>query len=129
MTGGASVPFLDLPGVNNGLREELDLAWKTVLNHGGYIGGPEVERFEREFATYCGTQACVGVANGTDALELILGGLGIGRGDEVIVPANTFIATAVAVVDRQPGSAASARAMAARVLAGRPERARALAGR
>jgi dTDP-4-amino-4,6-dideoxygalactose transaminase len=97
MTGGASVPFLDLQGVNNGLREEFDLAWKTVLDHSGYIGGPEVERFEREFATYCGTQACVGVANGTDALELILGGLGIGRGDEVIVPANTFIATVEAV--------------------------------
>ncbi len=105
MTGGgsvassipSSVPFLDLVGVNNGLREDFDLAWKTVLDHGGYIGGPEVERFEREFATYCGTQACVGVANGTDALELILAGLGIGRGDEVIVPANTFIATAEAV--------------------------------
>jgi dTDP-4-amino-4,6-dideoxygalactose transaminase len=92
-----SVPFLDLPGVNNGLREEFDLAWKTVLNHSGYIGGPEVERFEREFASYCGTRACIGVANGTDALELILVGLGIGRGDEVILPANTFIATAEAV--------------------------------
>ncbi|MGH3935801.1 MAG: DegT/DnrJ/EryC1/StrS family aminotransferase [Pseudonocardiaceae bacterium] len=96
MTGGG-VPFLDLPGVNNEVREEFDLAWKTVLDHSGYIGGPEVERFEREFASYCGTRACVGVANGTDALELILAGLGIGRGDEVIVPANTFIATAEAV--------------------------------
>ena len=91
------IPFLDLGGVNLGLREEFDLAWKTVLGHGGFIGGPEVERFEREFAAYCGTQACVGVANGTDALELILTGLGIGRGDEVILPANTFIATAEAV--------------------------------
>ncbi|HEY6422106.1 MAG TPA: DegT/DnrJ/EryC1/StrS family aminotransferase [Pseudonocardiaceae bacterium] len=92
-----SVPFLDLAGINNGLHEEFDLAWKTVLDHGGYIGGPEVERFEQEFATYSGVQACVGVANGTDALELILIGLGIGPGDEVIVPANTFIATAEAV--------------------------------
>lgn len=101
MTGrgsvAASIPFLDLQSVNNSFREDFDLAWKTVLDHGGYIGGPEVERFEREFATYCGTRACVGVANGTDALELILAGLGIGRGDEVIVPANTFIATAEAV--------------------------------
>ena len=101
MTRGASipsdVPFLDLGSVNNGLREEFDLAWKTVLNHGHFVGGPEVERFEREFATYCGTKACIGVANGTDALELILRGLGIGRGDEVIVPTNTFIATAEAV--------------------------------
>jgi dTDP-4-amino-4,6-dideoxygalactose transaminase len=101
MTGGGSiltsVPFLDLQGVNNGLREDFDLAWKTVLGHGRFIGGPEVELFEREFATYCGAKACIGVANGTDALELILCGLGIGRGDEVIVPANTFIATAEAV--------------------------------
>lgn len=91
------VPFLDLAGVNSALLEEFDLGWKSVLDHGGYIGGPEVERFEREFAAYCGTQACIGVANGTDALELVLAGLGIGPGDEVIVPANTFIATAEAV--------------------------------
>jgi dTDP-4-amino-4,6-dideoxygalactose transaminase len=93
----SGIPFLDLQGVTNGLREEFDLAWKTVLDHGRFIGGPEVELFERDFATYCGTTACIGVANGTDALELILSGLGIGRGDEVIVPANTFIATAEAV--------------------------------
>jgi dTDP-4-amino-4,6-dideoxygalactose transaminase len=91
------VPFLDLQGVNNWLRQEFDLAWKAVLDHGHFIGGPEVERFEREFATYCGAQACIGVANGTDALDLILSGLGIGPGDEVIVPTNTFIATAEAV--------------------------------
>ncbi|MGB6164092.1 MAG: DegT/DnrJ/EryC1/StrS family aminotransferase [Pseudonocardiaceae bacterium] len=105
MTSGGSVssgaplrvPFLDLHGVNNELREGFDLAWKTVLNHGHFVGGPEVECFEREFATYCGTKACIGVANGTDALELILSGLGIGRGDEVIIPTNTFIATAEAV--------------------------------
>jgi dTDP-4-amino-4,6-dideoxygalactose transaminase len=93
----SGIPFLDLQGVTNGLREEFDLAWKTVLDHGRFIGGPEVELFERDFATYCGTTACIGVANGTDALELILSGLRIGRGDEVIVPANTFIATAEAV--------------------------------
>lgn len=91
------VPFLDLQGAHNGLREEFDLAWKTVLDHGHFVGGPEVERFEGELATYCGTKACIGVANGTDALELILRGLGIGAGDEVIVPTNTFIATAEAV--------------------------------
>ncbi|HEX4102589.1 MAG: DegT/DnrJ/EryC1/StrS family aminotransferase [Pseudonocardiaceae bacterium] len=94
MTG---IPFLDLHGVNNGLRDEFDLAWKSVLDHGHFVGGPEVDRFEREFATYCEAKACIGVANGTDALELILSGLGIGRGDEVIVPTNTFIATAEAV--------------------------------
>jgi dTDP-4-amino-4,6-dideoxygalactose transaminase len=94
---GAGIPFLDLGGVNNGLRDDFDVAWKTVLDHGRFIGGPEVELFESEFAAYCGTAACVGVANGTDALELILSGLGIGRGDEVIIPTNTFIATAEAV--------------------------------
>ncbi|MGB6226561.1 MAG: DegT/DnrJ/EryC1/StrS family aminotransferase [Pseudonocardiaceae bacterium] len=88
---------MDLHGVNNGLRDEFDLAWKSVLDHGHFVGGPEVDRFEREFATYCEAKACIGVANGTDALELILSGLGIGRGDEVIVPTNTFIATAEAV--------------------------------
>ncbi|MGH3929652.1 MAG: DegT/DnrJ/EryC1/StrS family aminotransferase [Pseudonocardiaceae bacterium] len=91
------IPFLDLEGLNSGFRAEFDLAWKSVLDHGRYIGGPDVERFEHEFAAYCQTDACVGVANGTDALELILTGLGIGRGDEVIVPTNTFVATAEAV--------------------------------
>jgi dTDP-4-amino-4,6-dideoxygalactose transaminase len=91
------VPFLDLATVNGALRDEYDLAWKSVAAHGRFIGGPEVERFEAEFAAFCEAQACVGVANGTDALELILAGLGIGTGDEVVVPANTFIATAEAV--------------------------------
>ncbi|MGH3844553.1 MAG: DegT/DnrJ/EryC1/StrS family aminotransferase [Pseudonocardiaceae bacterium] len=97
MTGSGGVPFLDLHGVNHDLREEFDLAWKAVLDHGHFVGGPEVERFESELAAYCGAKACIGVANGTDALELILRGLGIGPGDEVIVPTNTFIATAEAV--------------------------------
>jgi dTDP-4-amino-4,6-dideoxygalactose transaminase len=91
------IPFLDLSGAHAGIREELDLAWKTVLEHGRFVGGPEVERFEEQFAAYCDAAACVGVANGTDALELILAGLGIGRGDEVIIPGNTFVATAEAV--------------------------------
>lgn len=93
----APVPFLDAARANDAFRDEFDLVWKSVLDHGAYVGGPEVERFETEFAAYCGVDHCVGVGNGTDALELILAGLGIGRGDEVIVPANTFIATAEAV--------------------------------
>ncbi len=92
-----SVPFMDLAAVNGALYEDYELAWKKVLTHGRFVGGPEVERFEESFAAYCEAPACVGVANGTDALELILAGLGIGPGDEVIVPANTFIATAEAV--------------------------------
>jgi dTDP-4-amino-4,6-dideoxygalactose transaminase len=92
-----SVPFLDLASINGPLHGEFELAWKTVLGHGLFVGGPEVEQFEDDFAAYCETTSCVGVANGTDALELILAGLGIGPGDEVIVPTNTFIATAEAV--------------------------------
>jgi dTDP-4-amino-4,6-dideoxygalactose transaminase len=92
-----TVPFLDLGAVNAALREAYDEAWTAVLDHGRFVGGPEVERFEQDFAEFCGASACVGVANGTDALQLILAGLGVGRGDEVIVPANTFVATAEAV--------------------------------
>ncbi|KRE32497.1 glutamine--scyllo-inositol aminotransferase [Mycobacterium sp. Soil538] len=92
-----SVPFLDLASVNGALHSDYELAWKTVLHHGRFVGGPEVELFEASFAAYCETSTCVGVANGTDALELILAGLGIGPGDEVIVPTNTFVATAEAV--------------------------------
>lgn len=92
-----TVPFLDLDHVNGQVRAELDAAWRGVLAHGGFIGGPEVSRFEAEFARFCGVEHCVGVANGTDALELVLAALGIGRGDEVVVPANTFVATAEAV--------------------------------
>lgn len=91
------VPFLDLVGVNADLQGILELGWKSVLAHGSFVGGPEVDQFEEQFAAYCEAEACVGVANGTDALELILTALGIGRGDEVIIPANTFVATAEAV--------------------------------
>lgn len=92
-----SVPFLDLASVNGAHQHAYEIAWKTVLQHQCFVGGPEVEKFEQDFAAYCETTSCVGVANGTDALELILAGLGVGPGDEVIVPANTFIATAEAV--------------------------------
>src|SRR5580693_7584065 len=63
-----------------------------------YVGGPPVTTFERDWAAYCGADHAVGVANGTDALQLSLTALGIGAGDEVIVPSNTFVATAAAVV-------------------------------
>jgi dTDP-4-amino-4,6-dideoxygalactose transaminase len=96
--GQEPVPFLDLAGVNGTLRGEFERAYAAVLEHGRFINGPEVAAFEAEFAEYCQARECVGVGNGTDALELILSGLGIGPGDEVIVPANTFIATAEAVL-------------------------------
>lgn len=92
-----AVPFLDMASVNGVHQDAFEIAWKSVLQHQCFVGGPEVEKFEQDFAAYCETTSCVGVANGTDALELILAGLGIGPGDEVIVPANTFIATAEAV--------------------------------
>jgi dTDP-4-amino-4,6-dideoxygalactose transaminase len=92
------VPFIDLRAADRDLGGELQAAWLEVTGASAFIGGPHVEAFEQEFAAYCGTNHCVGVGNGTDALELALAGLGIGPGDEVIVPANTFVATASAVV-------------------------------
>ncbi len=94
---GTPIPFLDVRGATEAVREDLDVCWKSVLSHGRFIGGPEVEMFEARFADYCESAHCVGVANGTDALELILAALGIGPGDEVVVPANTFVATVEAV--------------------------------
>lgn len=91
------VPFLDLKPAYAELKSELDEAVKRVLESGWYIQGNEVEAFEAEFAGYCGAKYCVGVGNGLDALQLILRAMDIGAGDEVIVPANTFIATWLAV--------------------------------
>lgn len=93
-----TIPLLDLDAMHAEIAAELDDAWRQVSQSTQFIGGPFVERFEAEWATYCKADHCVGVASGTAALELALAGLGIGRGDEVIVPANTFIATATAVV-------------------------------
>lgn len=92
------IAFLDLSASHGPIRAKLDAAWAATVNGSGFIGGDQVTAFEQQFTNYVGTEHCVGVSNGTDALELILDGLGIGAGDEVIVPANTFIATAEAVV-------------------------------
>jgi dTDP-4-amino-4,6-dideoxygalactose transaminase len=91
------VSFLDLPAMHKELGAEFDDIWRRVISSAQFIGGEFVERFESEWAEYCGTRHCVGVSNGTSALDLALRALGIGLGDEVIVPANTFIATAAAV--------------------------------
>jgi dTDP-3-amino-3,4,6-trideoxy-alpha-D-glucose transaminase len=91
------VPFLDLKPAYRELQAELDAAWRRVMDSGWYILGEEVEAFEREFAAYCRMTHCVGVGNGLDALILILRGYGIGPESEVIVPANTYIATWLAV--------------------------------
>ena len=91
------VPFLDLAGPYEELKAELDEAYFRFMRSAWYILGQEVEAFEHEFAAYCGVQHCVGVGNGLEALHLILRGYGIGAGDEVIVPSNTYIATWLAV--------------------------------
>lgn len=91
------IPFLDLKAPHQELQSELDEVWARVRDSGWYILGPEVDAFEQEYAAYCGAQHCVGVANGLDALHLALRALGVGTGDEVIVPSNTYIATWLAV--------------------------------
>lgn len=91
------VPFLDLKATYLELKEELDEAYHRVMESGWYVLGSEVEAFEAEFASYCGARHCIGVGNGLDALHLILRAMDIGPGDEVIVPANTYIATWLAV--------------------------------
>jgi dTDP-4-amino-4,6-dideoxygalactose transaminase len=91
------VPFLDMKSPYLELRDELDEAYRRVMESGWYILGEEVEAFEAEYADYCGVGHCVGVGNGLDALHLVLRAYGIGTGDEVIVPANTYVATWLAV--------------------------------
>lgn len=92
-----TIPFLSLRDTYLELKSEIDGAVQRTLDSGWYILGEEVSAFEREFADYCEAAYCVGVANGLDALHLALLALGVGPGDEVIVPANTYIATWLAV--------------------------------
>lgn len=92
-----NVPFLRFQDMHGPLRDDLLQAAAGVIDSGHYILGPEVEAFEREFAEWCGCSRAVGVSNGLDALHLALRVLGIGPGDEVIVPSNTYIATVLAV--------------------------------
>jgi dTDP-4-amino-4,6-dideoxygalactose transaminase len=92
-----NVPFLDLKDQYRELHEQLDAAYYRVAESGRFILGPEVEKFESEFAAYCEAKHCVGAGNGLDALHLILRAAEIGPGDEVIVPSNTYIATWLAV--------------------------------
>ena len=91
------VPFLDLRAGYLELQADIDKAVSSVLSSGTYVLGHTVETFEQDFAAYCETQFAIGVANGLDALHLALRAVGVGPGDEVIVPANTFIATWLAV--------------------------------
>ena len=92
-----TVPFLDLAAQSAEIAEEVLPAWQRLFDSAGFIGGSEIDAFEREYADYLGVGHVIGVSNGTDALELACRAVGVGPGDEVIMPANTFIATAEAV--------------------------------
>lgn len=115
--GTMNIPFLDLQGINHEYAEELKAACARVIDSGWFLMGRELEQFEADFADYCGTEHAIGVANGLDALTLILGAWKaqgkLQAGDEVIVQSNTFIATIAAImenglspilVDVDPGS-------------------------
>src|ERR1051325_10407050 len=92
-----SVPFVDLQAQYRSIKTEVDAAIQRVLDTSAFILGREVEAFERAFAEYVGARFCVGVSNGTAAIQLTLQACGVGAGDDVLVPANTFFATAEAV--------------------------------
>ncbi len=92
-------PFLDFNRANQSIRKQLDAAYHRVMDSGWFIMGPELEAFEAEFAAYSTVKHCIGVANGLEALHLLLRAYGIGTGDEVIVPSNTFVATWLAVTE------------------------------
>ncbi|WP_036554413.1 DegT/DnrJ/EryC1/StrS family aminotransferase [Nocardioides insulae] len=90
------VPFLDLAAQHAEVADEVRLGWEEVCALTAFVGGPEVAGFEQEYADFLGTRHCVGVGNGTDALELAMRAVGVRPGGEVVIPANTFIATAEA---------------------------------
>jgi len=91
------IKFLDLHKINERFRREFDVRIKGVLDSGWYLQGKENERFCADFASFCGTEYALGVANGLEALTLIIRAYGFGTGDEIIVPANTYIATILAI--------------------------------
>ena len=92
-----NIPFVDLRSQYDSIKEEIDEAISQVISKTAFVGGPFLDSFEQSFAKFCNAKHCIGVGNGTDALFLALKALRIGDGDEVIVPANTFIATSEAV--------------------------------
>src|SRR5258707_5268707 len=92
-----SIPLGDLAAQHAAVAEEIAEGWRDVLARTSFIAGPQVAVFESEYAAFVGARHCVGMANGTDAIEIALRALGVGAGDECILPANTFIATAEAV--------------------------------
>jgi len=97
MSNDTKIPFLDLVTPHMELEEELVAAFRSTLRSAAFIGGPAVEGFERDFASFCEARFCVGVGSGTDALRFALAATGIAQGDCVITVPNTFIATTEAI--------------------------------
>ncbi|HEY5890000.1 MAG TPA: DegT/DnrJ/EryC1/StrS family aminotransferase [Acidimicrobiia bacterium] len=97
MTDQRKVPLVDLGWQHGQIKDEVLAGWSDVLERTSFILGPQVGQFEAEYARFSGVEHCIGVGSGTDALELALRAVGVGPGDEVVLPANTFIATALAV--------------------------------
>jgi len=97
VAAGTGVPFLDLGAIHDELRAEILEDVGALIDTGAFTNGPQVAEFEEAFASWCGSRECIGLASGLDALRLALLAAGIERGDEVVVPANTFIATFEAV--------------------------------
>lgn len=93
----SAIPLVDVAAQHAAVADEVASGWAEVLAHTAFIGGPQVAAFESDYAEFIGTRHCLGVGNGTDAIEIALRALGIGAGDECILPANTFVATAEAV--------------------------------
>ena len=91
------IKFLDLHKINERFRDKIDERIKAVLDSGWYLDGQQDKLFEKNFADFCGTKHCIGCGNGLDALSLIIKGYGFGKGDEIIVPANTYIASILAI--------------------------------
>lgn len=97
MTTPPNIPLVDLAAQHSAVADDVAAGWADILARTAFVGGPAVAAFEAAYADFVGTAHCVGVGNGTDAIELALRALGVGPGDEAILPANTFIATAEAV--------------------------------
>jgi dTDP-4-amino-4,6-dideoxygalactose transaminase len=93
----STIPLVDLAAQHAAVADEIASGWQEVLARTAFIGGPQVAAFEQQFAAFVGARHCIGVANGTDAIEIALRALGVQPGDECILPANTFVATAEAV--------------------------------
>ena len=91
------IPLVDLAAQHAAVADEVERGWQQVFAETAFIGGPQVVTFEEEYAAFIGARHCIGVGNGTDAIEIALRALGVGPGDECVLPANTFIATAEAV--------------------------------